>query len=280
MPWTRRAEGGERGLGLGLGRLGAGARARAGVGARPPPRSASRRRPDAQTSTCASAAAAAALQAAPSAARATARANRQSSCTASWPAAARRTRPGPSLGSSSPAPALASSPGSRSQHPPAWVLATQAYPSSVWSIDPNGATSLSAARPPQRAPRRPRTNIHGRHEAGRRTRSRRARTPILQPPVAAARAGARMRQSVDVAHGGGRRGPPHHARRRTYGERRPQTRGFTLLSPPTHRQHRALLGRRSTPSSTMHFCPTCSNLLLLEVRRDSTAGPDACRAPR
>ena len=130
MPWTRRAEGGERGLGLGLGRVGAGARARAGVGARPPPRSASRRRPDAQTSTCASAAAAAALQAARSAARVTARANRQSSCTASWPAAARRTRPGPSLGSSSPAPALASSPGSRSQHPPAWVLATQAYPSS------------------------------------------------------------------------------------------------------------------------------------------------------
>jgi len=30
----------------------------------------------------------------------------------------------------------------------------------------------------------------------------------------------------------------------------------------------------------MHFCPTCSNLLLLEVRRDLTAGPDACRAPR
>ena len=142
MPWTRRAEGGERGLGLGLGRVGAGARARAGVGARPPPRSASRRRPGAQTSTCASAAAAAALQAARSAARVTAHANRQSSCTASWPEAARRTRPGPSLGSSSPAPALASSPGSRSQHPPACLLATQAYPSSVVDRSKSGHLTL------------------------------------------------------------------------------------------------------------------------------------------
>ena len=129
MPWTRRAEGGERGLGLGLGRVGAGARARAGVGARPPPRSASRRRPDAQTSTCASAAAAAAPQAARSAAHVTGRASRRSSCTASWPSAARRTRPGSSRGSSSRAPAPASSLGSRSRHPRAWHCMAVCWPS-------------------------------------------------------------------------------------------------------------------------------------------------------
>ena len=48
----------------------------------------------------------------------------------------------------------------------------------------------------------------------------------------------------------------------------------------THIANTARAWTPTTPSSTMHFCPTCSNLLLLEVRRDSTAGPDACRAPR
>ena len=86
-----------------------------------------------------------------------------------------------------------------------------------------------------------------------------------------------------AAHGGGRRGTPHHAQRRAYGRRRATAANIILarghLSPkPIAKTPRAWTP--PTPSSTMHFCPTCSNLLLLEVRRDSTAGPDACRAPR
>ena len=47
-----------------------------------------------------------------------------------------------------------------------------------------------------------------------------------------------------------------------------------MITPPTPKlRHQA----HATPA--MHFCPTCSNLLLLEVRC-FMARPDACRTPR
>ena len=88
-----------------------------------------------------------------------------------------------------------------------------------------------------------------------------------------------------AAHGDGRRGTLHHARRRAYGRPRATAANITWdgvhnIPPNPSPRGRALAWTPRRPSRTMHFCPTCSNLLLLEVRRDSTAGPDACRAPR